>query len=567
MLAQPFIQSDDVGSGEKVLIIDASANMLTESEDKTRFERAVEMVQEYAKDVTAEEGGRVTVILAGEKATFLVGQRMTAENISELTLTLDELIEDRNNLACTYSEGDVEGALGLAEDILLENPEAEVVLYSGTRYIDKRGVRVVDMGIQTGDDYEWNAAILNCSTEIVENYYTFTVEVACYNASEDPSVYVHLTNINHTNESITLQGKAICTKDGEAVKVVFDASYYESNDVPPIYSYESAHVYLKDVSDSYSYDDHFYLYGGVKQKINIQYASTNPNTFVAGNLMNLRDQLRNKWDIDIKELKAQEEPALEGYDFYVFENKMPETMPTDGVVLMINPDSTPAGAGFGIDQGYAYRGDFSLLPGDEHEIVKYITMENIKATEYRKINVYDGYVPLMYIGDNPVFLVKNELNVKAAIMAFSLKMSDLAVRVEFPILFYNLFSYFFPTTIDDYVYEIDETVTFNGRGAYLNLTGGDVNEIIEEFPTEISFSTPGVYTVSQFLVSGVQVVENFYVRIPVSQSDIFREVDELPAIYLDDGVKNKDLDLLVYFAIAMVALLFAEWWLHSKEMF
>lgn len=564
MLAQPFIQSDDLGSSEKILIIDASASMLTETDGETRFERAVEKAQKLAEEVTSQEGGRVTVILAGDEASFLVGERLNVESFTALSLALDDLIVDPTALACTYSEGDIEGAVAMAEDILVENNEAEIILYTGTRYFDKKRIQVVDVALTT----EWNAAILDCKAEIVENYFTFTVDVACYNASMDLPVVMELSCVNRTQDSLTLQGNAICSSDDEVVKVVFDAAYYESNGVLPVYSYESARVYFQGVEDSYSYDDTFYLYGGVKQTIRIQYASPLPNDFVGGILMDLRDGLRNSWDIELVELKPGVEPALEGFDMYVFEHKMPETMPTDGIVIMLNPDSAPAGSGFGIDQSYAYRGDFSFTPGDSHEVMKYLNVENIKATEYRKINVYDGYVPVMYCGSDPVFLVKNELNAKVAILSFSLKMSDLSVRKEFPILFYNLFKFYLPPTLDDYVYEINETVTLNARGAYLNLSGADINnEVIDTFPATRTFSQPGVYTVWQTLVSGAQVVENFYVRIPVSQSDIFREVDELPNIYVEKVDKNKDRDLLVYFAIAMVALLFAEWWLHSKELF
>ena len=42
-------------------------------------------------------------------------------------------------------------------------------------------------------------------------------------------------------------------------------------------------------------------------------------------------------------------PALEGYDFYIFEHSMPEKLPADGVILLVDPLGTPSGAGFRVE--------------------------------------------------------------------------------------------------------------------------------------------------------------------------------------------------------------------------
>ena len=78
LLAQPFIDGDDANAGkEKVIIIDASANMLAEVEGVTRFDRAVDGAEALAKE-TLDNGGAVSVILASRKASVLV-QRLDSE--------------------------------------------------------------------------------------------------------------------------------------------------------------------------------------------------------------------------------------------------------------------------------------------------------------------------------------------------------------------------------------------------------------------------------------------------------------------------------------------------------
>jgi hypothetical protein len=44
-------------------------------------------------------------------------------------------------------------------------------------------------------------------------------------------------------------------------------------------------------------------------------------------------------------------------------------------------------------------------------------------------------------------------------------------------------------------------------------------------------------------------------------------VDALPTLHINKKVETQDKDLLVYFAAVLVALLFIEWWLQSRNYF
>jgi hypothetical protein len=131
----------------------------------------------------------------------------------------------------------------------------------------------------------------------------------------------------------------------------------------------------------------------------------------------------------------------------------------------------------------------------------------------------------------------------------------------------NIFDYFTPPTLTDYVIDADGSITLNSRSEQLNLTGPSVKESITTFPTEVDLKLPGVYTLTQTPISGVEVVENFFVKVPASESNIGTVEDTLqnPFFFPEEEVEN--FDLLMYFALAMILLLFAEWWLHSREQF
>jgi hypothetical protein len=63
------------------------------------------------------------------------------------------------------------------------------------------------------------------------------------------------------------------------------------------------------------------------------------------------------------------------------------------------------------------------------------------------------------------------------------------------------------------------------------------------------------------------IIENFYVRIPTEESNITRQVDSLPVTDVEVETRVEFEDLLFYFAIALVALLFIEWLLQMKKNF
>jgi hypothetical protein len=279
ILAQPFIMADkEQEYKEHVVIIDASASMLSTTEQGTRFERAVSEVRTLAEQVMEEEG-KMTVILAGEKASYVV-QDAGAEFKTELFAALEALSNTPAEEICTYGEGDLEGAIKLAEEITSETKDVQVLLYTDTQYIDSGRVTVK----QINDEREWNAAILDVRAIVVENYYRFEVDVACYgNKDADINIAFDIYGVNESNATISLDVKARC-KAGQTETLVFgnysadepDETITEDVEVFA-YNYAVARV---DELDTYDLDNTFYLYGGAKQMLKISTAAQSPTTIL-----------------------------------------------------------------------------------------------------------------------------------------------------------------------------------------------------------------------------------------------------------------------------------------------
>jgi len=292
----------------------------------------------------------------------------------------------------------------------------------------------------------------------------------------------------------------------------------------------------------------------------------------------MRDSLRDDWDMDLVviqdsvELIKQglgKEPELEGFDIYIFEHTMPKQFPTDGLVIIINPDKLPKNTDFVIGNSMAAFQPHPLEAGTQaHPLLDYVNPANINILEWQHINTYDSsYTPILSIEGDPVVLAKNEPNSKMLVFAFSLHYSDFVLTPEFPMFMNNVIKYYVPTTFEKDVLEIYDTVTLNSRSDKLKLEGpGYLDEPpFTEFPVTIEANAPGIYTVTQTPISGQQIVENFFVTIPSEQSNIVRELDSLTNPYYPPIDEESAIDFVFYFAMLVCALLFIEWWLKSRE--
>jgi hypothetical protein len=557
ILAQPYIDNSKVNDNEKVLIIDASGSMLANVGGQTRFERAVDAVREEVDKVLEKENGKVSVILASTSASYLVQQTNVR---ADIMMALDELLDPATGTACTYGKADIEGAIKLAEEVTSVTPDVEVILFTDMEYIDAGKVQIHSMR----DISDWNAAILDVRAILEENRYRFEIDVACYGKNADISVYCTISGVNETSDSLDLQADVRCV-DGEVQTLTF--SVEETEELKSLYGYNYLYVHIDEL-DTLDTDNSFYLYGGEKQPLRIQYYSSAPNNYFATAMMVLRDQLKYRWDVDFKEVLEDELPETEGFDLYIYEHTMPTSLPTDGAVLLVNPDEVPTNAGFrlGMVQNY-HNNDQTLTAGDEHPVLNGLVPELITISQNTPITSYDGYVPVLYCNNDPVLIVKNEPEEKIAVLSFSLNYSNLPLMLEFPMMMYNLIEYYVPSTVTQYVFDVNESIDLGARSEELQVVGNGVNTVITEFPSNLLLLKPGVYTVSQTPISGVDVIENFYVKIPASESNIQGREDALVNPYMYTDPVEDNTDLILYFAIALVVLLFAEWWLHIREQY
>lgn len=607
MLAQPIIPAaEEPIINQKIAIIDPSASMLakdpqrprfyqkegdTRYDDGSRFILAVEKARELGYEMLSS-GGQITVILAEEEPRVIVANPSSVEEFDE---KLDELvtITQRKPEGCSYGNANIEAAIKTTETIVAQNPNSEVFLLTATDYIITDRVEVISVA----SDTEWNMAILDCTAQIVENHFLFKVTVASYGAAPDLIVSITVIGANEEKETLTaeyeiplqyiIDGKEIdiyfgpetkYDEDGNLLTEDFSA-YYEHYVGIDVFSFTDFRANIYDFNgavDSFDLDNSFALYGGTKEVIRIQYASAAPNPFVEAALGALRSTSKNQWDIDVVILPEGQSPEIEGFDLYVFEHKMPQTLPTDGAIIMMNPDRIPANLDLGVTLGQTVTlnkndDNIPLIADFPSPILNGVNPSNITLFSYTKIGTQLGFETILTLDEegDPALIVRNDIDVKVAIFPFSIHYSTLPIVVDWPILFANLFNYFIPATITKNAFEIGEEVEIRARAETVELSGGGLAEAeeLKEFPAYITVDTPGTYTLTQSKMSGDIVTEKFYVRIPKIQSNFNLVIDELPEIIYPDMEFDDDKQLLIYFAMALVALLFLEWLLQTRSQF
>lgn len=580
IMSQPScVLKEQIDEAEIIAIIDASSSMRTvDSDGVSRFNRAVAKVTEKAEE-TFENNGIVSVIFSDDSPGF-ISQRSTNENKNELLSSLDGLVEED---ACTYGVADINGALLLCEELLEENPSARIIIYTDNEYA------YVPDGIEVemiSDGSEWNAAILNAYAELEDNYYNFVVDVACYGRNADITVNLEIyganaADLSSVGSNINFQYTVRC-EDDATMRLLFRNADKEMIDVgdentvlidifdaDKIFSYQSIHVSINE-NDSYQEDNGFDIYGGQKEVLKILYSSPAVNPFFTAALDNLRTSYSDRWDIKVTEWNAdnihEEGFKTEGYDIYIYEHLSPEVMPKDGLVIFCDPDIAPNGAGFRVNSYYDLgRNSMPLQSGYPHQLMNNILAENITVTRFSNITyLQPNYEVLMSFDGRPVLMAKNDGPEQVVILGLNLHYSNFPITLYFPMLLSNILNYYLPATVVGNAFEVNQTISVNSRGNELTVEGYKTYKTYYEFPAAVKLDTPGMYTLSQSTYFGDDISETIYVKVPASESNIWNKEDTVYKIQTSVDPDSFYEDLLLYFAIALVALLFAEWWLNMR---
>jgi len=575
ILVRPVNITKEKVENESILIIDASASMRTTYDDETRFDRAINLTKQKANEIF-EKDGAVTVVISNNEPYFLI-ERGTINSKNDLNNKLDNLKSDV--LACSYGETELTDSITLCHDILIDNPNANITIYTDVTvdYKDE-GIEIVNVT----KEGEYNFGVLNAYAEIVDNYYSFIVEVAGYGRDETVNINLSVYNTNATetdpNGSTLNFSISIDLLNDVTKRVVFINDYPESfnedenteyviiSEAERIFSYESAHVEI-DVNDCFNEDNYMDIYGGTKETLKVLYCSNKANSFFNGIVFVLRDALKSQYSIEYTEIKEGDVPN-KGYDFYIYEHEMmPDATPNDGVVLYVNPEKDVENVGYKL-YGYQDLEQISVpfIQLESHPILEGMDVESITASRYTELsNIDSTYEVLATVCNKPSIIIKNEENYKICCLLFSMHYSNLPLLKEFPLFMYNLFSYFLPSTFKGNAFEVNDDIEINSRSSEVKIISYDDAMVVDEFPSTISLDLPGTYSIEQTTYFGKEITEKVFAKIPRSESNTFPKLDTLSNPISNVEEIDYVNDWIFYLTIALCFFTFVEWILKGDE--
>ncbi len=556
MMAQPLVVLA-TKTGEKIVVLEASASMLAEDGGKTRFNRAVSEIGALAEKTTAEDD-KFTVILADDQPDFIIRRSNSASFIKQ------KLSEAK----CSLGGSNLDDAMSLAQGVLRENPQAEVYLYTDCDYADAGKVKVVNMARS-----EWNAAILDFSAKKEKGKYVFTAEIASYNKEAEIAV-----NLNIDGKT-QLPKLAQCEKDG-TTKLVWDSLNVEE--------YQSADVHLV-AEDSFVYDNEFYIYDSNTEKFKVQLESDNPGFLNSA----LHSVSKCQVDLVTKTEDGKTTAKTSGYDLYVYDGVAPKEVPTDGAVWLINPPKDLPETKWGISFGNQRTGEFQFaadnVNGEAYkQIMKGVSVASMQATQYSRVQGYSGfdgiasYESVLKCNGEPVLLAKNDNGLKTVVFAFDLHFTTIPVLlIDFPLLINNLCDYSMANTVENTLYSVGDTITVNAKPYTEKLTVSVKYASGEKETTEYTEKTVplnldkvGVYTVIQAFGEGREPITNsYFVRVSKNESTFNVTGTTLVnpivigAIGTDTSIQNDTMDIYVYFAAALLVFICVEWGLQYREQY
>jgi len=258
---------------------------------------------------------------------------------------------------------------------------------------------------------------------------------------------------------------------------------------------------------------------------------------------------------------------LSGYQLYIFDGYVPEELPTDGHIFLIQPHA---------DNGIVTVGAEVMIA----ETVRAASNTGFADIERMYFELAKGSAisaswgkPLLRSGNTTMAVFGTDGEQKIVVFGFDIHDSDLPLTMNFPVLLYRLMEWYFPERVSgvDSVYaedSIDFSLQAQSRRAWVETPGGGVVDIAPPFPARTFTQTRqvGIYRLVEEDAEGEKTETRFVVH-PKSlvESDLSLQGEE--GNYMEGGSKTVTMgkSLVSIVILLLLLLLLAEWRVNCRE--
>lgn len=557
LIAQPVIPLPGAGT-DVAVILDASGSMrLADAQGQTRFARALSAVERDAAKLPW--GASVTVILAGDEACIAADHVRAGADVRR---ALD-------GLACGWGEGDLSGALSMAQRLLDEGSASQVCLYTDKAFAHTEQISVVNTRAQD----EWNVTIRSLRAEGSIYGTAFVAEVVSFGRDANVTFDLYVDGEKQPQDRIELR------VNGEAQ--AHDAAHCPEGQETSVslllrqtYDYADVRV-VAHADDGLSEDNEYRLYRAQEKTTRVLLAGE--KTYFLENALSVFAQ------VDLTCVDSPEETALEGHDIYVFDGCLPQETPADGTVWMVNPPAAPQDAQitFGDALVGSYLSPVRMAADSKLGVLtQNLTLQDAAVARFREVTSAGRFTPVLLCGRLPVLLAgRTDSGCAQLMLLFDLQESNLPLLPDFIVLLHNMLEYSAPPMLPAQTVQCGDVIRPQTlplcEKLFLQSPDMSIRTLEEEISQEgMRIAAPGGYTLLQELRGGKERALSFFAHMPAQECSTQPREEEtlaLTAAVADASAQpvrrseEQAFHPLRLLAALMLALLLLEWGVYHRE--
>lgn len=544
VLSRPFFQAEAQASGNIIVLLDASATMQATDVEPTRFAKAKDEIR-----------GIIDGMGGGDQMT-LVLMRAYPEVLATNSTSKSELKAALDRAKVTSEPAKPKPSLVLASAAADRTPGTTVVVVSSGAFAREEGLPALKAKVKYIKIGKSDANQAISAVRLRE-------------AGGGPQLFVGLNNYAaqaaKVNLVVTVDGKQFDTREVEIGPE--DKAAITLTDLPLTTRLVSAKIKPSGGGQDYLGADNeawTVRNAGNPQKLLLV---TSGNTFLELFLQRLPNYKVSKTAPGAYEAA----PNKDSFDLYIFDQYMPEKLPSGGLFLVNPPTSQLLPV-----TGSVNKPQFSRFEQND-PLLRYT---DLSAVAIKQSNQYElpGWMKGIAFGSEgtPLLASGDRQGQRVVLLSFDTHDSDIGLSTAWPILLVNTLGWLQPAGSLDQVTEVNpgEPVSFN-VGATEEISVQPPNgagvQILKASSQVASFTEtgqPGIYGVTRKQTAPGKTgtfQENFVVNLFSNLSSNIKPLDDLglQGTVGQSGATSAKSEREIWQPIALIALiiLMAEWWI------
>lgn len=531
-----------------VFVLDGSASMNMRKENKTKFEIAKDQIEKIVDD--SPVGNAYTLIYAGEE-TEVVCQEI--QDVSQFKIFLD-------SLQCTYSAGDLEEAMLLAQKMISERNLHSCYLATDKIYEENALENIELLDMSTG---EANYAVLNAALQDGVEDIVVTGAVISYAADAKLDIGVYLDD-----EEIGAASLSVTADEEKSFSITLNRE--EHGLVRNISS-----LNLKILNEDVLMEDNEYIVYQNDDAVVTDVLIVSDAPFY---LTAVFKALRN---INVTTVSPSSYTPRTGYDVTIFDSYAPASLPEDGAVWFFGIQSTVPESGFTFQRHYYDKNGVQVMYTENDDSALYndltrgLVKKNVLVSTYNRYSLAEDFIPIMSYRNIPfLFAGRNSREQREIVFAFDLHDSELPLLYDFVPLMRNCINYSNPALLSTFSYEVGESVSLSisdnvdqieiirPDGLSLPMSAG------KEPYIDYQLTMVGTYDIKTTTKDGMDKEFSLYVRYPSSESNPMSAGANYSLVFDENAPKHDGFfDNILPVVIVACVFFGLDWILYAHEQY